>query len=184
VNDIILQGNSISEIKEVTQLLDKTFKVKDLEDLNFFIRLEVANQGRYTCFTTKICSRHVSDVGVLAGKPCSTPMVKNMKNMFNVGSSLEDITFCQRLVGRLIYLTNTRPDISYVVQFLSHFMHAPTLEHHAATHRVLRYIKGAPVCSFPATPTYNRRAFVVRIGQPALKLEYLQMDFMCFLVHL
>ena len=81
---------------------------------------------------------------LLAAKPCSTPMIKNMKNMFNEGSPLKDITSYQRLVGRLIYLTNTRPDITYVVQFLSQFMHAPILEHHIATHRVLRYIKGAP----------------------------------------
>nr|KYP68568.1 hypothetical protein KK1_022200 [Cajanus cajan]KYP68605.1 hypothetical protein KK1_022237 [Cajanus cajan] len=42
-------------------------------------------------------------------------------------------------VGRLLYLTNTRPDISYAVQQLSQFMTAPTTAHLKAFHRILRY---------------------------------------------
>jgi len=145
VDDIILAGNSISEITDVTQLLDKTLKVKDLGDLKFYLGLEVATtKDGIHISQRKYALDIISDAALLARKPCSTLMVKNIKNMFNEGSPLEDITSYQRLVGRLIYLTNTRPDISYVVQFLSQFMHAPTLEHHTAAHRVLRYIKGTP----------------------------------------
>ncbi|CAM8974249.1 unnamed protein product [Rhodiola kirilowii] len=49
-----------------------------------------------------------------------------------------------RLIGKLIYLTITRPDLSYAVHVLSQFIQSPTVEHLRAAHRVLRYIKAAP----------------------------------------
>lgn len=50
----------------------------------------------------------------------------------------------QRLVGKLIYLTISRPDISFTVHALSKFMHKPTALHYQASLRVLRYLKGCP----------------------------------------
>ena len=48
----------------------------------------------------------------------------------------------QRLVGKLIYLSHTRPDIGFEVSYISQFMHAPLEEHMAAANQVLRYLKG------------------------------------------
>ena len=49
-----------------------------------------------------------------------------------------------RSVGKLIYLSHTRPDIAYAVSVVSQFMHAPTEEHMEAVMRIIRYLKGAP----------------------------------------
>ncbi|GJU18210.1 ribonuclease H-like domain-containing protein [Tanacetum coccineum] len=57
---------------------------------------------------------------------------------------LNKFTSYQKLVGKLIYLTNTRTDISYVVHCLSHHMHSPLQSHMKAALRVLRYLKGSP----------------------------------------
>ncbi|XP_019190296.1 PREDICTED: uncharacterized protein LOC109184713 [Ipomoea nil] len=57
---------------------------------------------------------------------------------------LKDVSFYRRLVGRLLYLTTTRPDIGFAVQQVSQFIDAPTEKHMAAAHRVLRYLKAAP----------------------------------------
>ena len=59
-------------------------------------------------------------------------------------SLLTDISGFQRLIGRLIYLLATRPDISFAVQCLSQFMHAPRKSHLNLALRVLRYLKRSP----------------------------------------
>eukprot|EP00257_Ricinus_communis_P021583 XP_015581109.1 uncharacterized protein LOC107262079 [Ricinus communis] len=60
------------------------------------------------------------------------------------GESLDDIGHYQRLVGKLINLTITGPDITYVVSMVSQFMHAPCTSHLDAIDRILRYLKGTP----------------------------------------
>jgi len=61
----------------------------------------------------------------------------------NTGELLKDPCIYQRLIGRLIYLTITRPDITYSVHILSRFMHEPRQPHMAAALRVVRYLKSA-----------------------------------------
>ena len=50
----------------------------------------------------------------------------------------------QRLVGRLIYLSHTHPDIAFSVNMVSQFMHALGPEHFEVVYRILRYLKGTP----------------------------------------
>lgn len=50
----------------------------------------------------------------------------------------------QRLVGILIYLSHTRPNISYDVSVVSQYMHSPSEDHMNVIYRILRYLKGAP----------------------------------------
>ena len=50
----------------------------------------------------------------------------------------------QRLVGRLIYLSYTRPDIAYAVSVVSQFMHSPSEDYMDAVYRVLRHLKSSP----------------------------------------
>jgi hypothetical protein len=50
----------------------------------------------------------------------------------------------QRLVGRLMYLCHTRPDISYAVSVVSRYMHDPRSDHLNVVYRILRYLKSCP----------------------------------------
>ena len=69
-------------------------------------------------------------------------MEQKMKLTSSEGKEFEDATKYQQLVGSLIYLTTTRPDISYIVGILSWFMHKPFEGHWSTAKRVLRYLKG------------------------------------------
>ena len=71
-------------------------------------------------------------------------MEHNLKLSLTEGEKLNDPSRYRRLIGRLIYLSVTRPDIVYSVRVLSQFMHEPRKPHWEATLRVLRYIKGIP----------------------------------------
>mgnify|MGYP003703474325 CR=1 FL=1 len=70
-------------------------------------------------------------------KPTSTPMDPNLKLSAESGELLFDPFRYQRLVGRLIYLTNTRPDLTFVVNVVSQFIHLPRTAH-LDVHHILR----------------------------------------------
>ncbi|XP_019166976.1 PREDICTED: uncharacterized protein LOC109162748 [Ipomoea nil] len=82
--------------------------------------------------------------GFLEAKPTKTPAVTRQKLNSQEGVPLTDPEVYRKLVGKLLYLTNTRPDISHSVQHLSQFVDKPTNIHLTAAHRVLRYLKGSP----------------------------------------
>ncbi|KAF5459293.1 hypothetical protein F2P56_023251, partial [Juglans regia] len=97
----------------------------------------------------------------LAAKSVTFPMEQNAKFSNLDGEPLEDPSLYRRLIGRLIYLTISRPDISYYVQILSQYMDKPRQPHSNALHRVLRYLKGAPGQGlfFPASSDFHLEAF-------------------------
>jgi len=86
----------------------------------------------------------LADAGMLSAKPAATPMVQNYEKLFDKDTTIHDISVYKRIIGRLFYLVNTRPDISFFVQFLNQFVQAPTKAHHQAAQRILRYIKASP----------------------------------------
>ncbi|XP_019226928.1 PREDICTED: uncharacterized protein LOC109208297 [Nicotiana attenuata] len=141
-------------IDEAKKVMNQQFKVKDLGELRFFLGIEVLrsqqgimlNQRKYTL-------ELISELGLSGAKPVVTSLEINQKLTSveydkGVGMQVEDpmvdVTGYQKLIGKLLYLTVTRQDISYVVQTLSQFMQAPKKSHMDAALRVVRYLKAAP----------------------------------------
>ncbi|CAM8979612.1 unnamed protein product [Rhodiola kirilowii] len=153
VDDIVITGTSPAVITDVKQFLNAKFKLKDLGMLRYFLGLEVArgpkgiqlNQRKYAI-------ELLEDQNMLDCKPACTPMDAKHCLSLSKADLLPDPMMYRRLVGKLIYLTITRPDLSYAVHILSQFMQSPTVDHLRAAHRVLRYIKAAPAQGllFPA----------------------------------
>ena len=77
-----------------------------------------------------------------------TPLEVNTKYQSEEGDLLPDPTVFRQLVGNLNYLTITRPDISFAVQRVSQFMHAPCHLHLAAVRHIIKYLRGTPSCGF------------------------------------
>lgn len=73
-------------------------------------------------------------------KPLRLPLETHLKLTSTTGDPLPYLETFQRLVGKLIYLTIKRPDISYTVHILSQFMNQPTISHLQAAFCVLRYL--------------------------------------------
>jgi len=83
----------------------------------------------------------LQEMNMLNAKPLQLPMGSHLKLSAYAGKRLSDPEIYKRLIGKLIYLTITRPDISFAVQVLSQFMHEPVEEHLATAKHVLRYLK-------------------------------------------
>ncbi|KAF5482379.1 hypothetical protein F2P56_002953 [Juglans regia] len=77
-------------------------------------------------------------------KLAKIPMDQNLKFSKDDGMPLINPSVYRRLIGGLLYLTITRPAISYPIQILSQFMDKPTTIHLAAAYKVLKYIKATP----------------------------------------
>uniref|UniRef100_A0A3Q7GZI6 Reverse transcriptase Ty1/copia-type domain-containing protein n=1 Tax=Solanum lycopersicum TaxID=4081 RepID=A0A3Q7GZI6_SOLLC len=151
VDDLLITENDLAPIQETKQVLHLHFKIKDLGELRYFLGIEfcrseqgiVMNQRKYAL-------ELISETGLSGARPSLTPLETNMKltsadYMQDVHDELfADINKYQRLIGKLLYLTNTRPDIAFSVQCLSQFMQKPTLSHWNAALKVVRYVKTAP----------------------------------------
>ncbi|KAL5539581.1 hypothetical protein UlMin_044002 [Ulmus minor] len=145
VDDMIITGNNKRAIDDVKSFLGSCFKLKDLGFLKYFLGIEIArsqmgisiNQRKYTLDILK-------EAGLLGAKPSKFPMEQNLKLTPTDGDLLKDPTHYRRLIGKLIYLTITRPEIAFSVNSLSQFMQEPRRAHLDATYRLLRYLKGSP----------------------------------------
>ncbi|CAM8931929.1 unnamed protein product [Rhodiola kirilowii] len=144
VDDVILTGTSTTLIQQVKAYIHDLFKIKDLGQLRYFLGFEVTRSSDDLFLNQrKYALELILEAGLLACKPCSTPMDCKHKLALSTAPDLVDPGPYRRLVGQLIYLTNTRPDLAYSVHILSQFMSKPNQDHLIAAHKVLRYLKGA-----------------------------------------
>lgn len=81
---------------------------------------------------------------MLASKPSTLPMKPNIKLNNDEGEVFEDPTLYRKLIGKLLYLTNTQPNLSQSVNSLSQFMDTLRVPHYNAILKVLRHMKGTP----------------------------------------
>ena len=75
-------------------------------------------------------------------KAMTTPMASNLNLLSDASSEVVYATMYHQMIGSLMYLTNTRPDICFVVNTLSQFLTDPRHVHLIATKHILRYLKG------------------------------------------
>lgn len=145
VDDFIIAWNDVATIQRFKNYLNKHFKMKDLGKIKYFLGLEVA-RGPEGIFVSqrKYALDIVAECGLLGAKPSPVPTELNHKLPSSKSPLLTDPGKYRRLVGRLIYLTFTRPELSYIVHLLSQFMQNPRDDHWLAALRVVRYLKGTP----------------------------------------
>ncbi len=127
VDNILIASNDSRSITNLKDSLHIDFKLKDLGNLKYFLDLEVdrSSKGISLC-QRKYALEILANSGMLGSKPVHTLMEQNLKLNASDGTLLVDPSIFRRLVGRLLFLTVTTPDISYSVQKLSQFMSKPT----------------------------------------------------------
>ncbi|XP_019098368.1 PREDICTED: uncharacterized protein LOC109131657, partial [Camelina sativa] len=118
------------------------------DSLKYFLGIEVyrSSEGLFLS-QRKYALDLLSDTGKLGSKAVATPLEENYKaggqGELDI-APFKDVSLYRRLVGKLIYLTITRPDICFAVNQVSQPMKNPTVYHWNMLTRILKYIKGSP----------------------------------------
>ncbi|KAG7547985.1 Integrase catalytic core [Arabidopsis suecica] len=147
VDDLIISGDNKEGINSTKTFLKSTFDIKDLGELKYFLGIEVCrspeglflSQRKYTLDL-------LNETGYKDAKPAKTPLEEGYKvdrKGEKEDEKFDDAPLYRKLVGKLIYLTNTRPDICFAVNQVSQHMQAPTVYHWSMVERILRYLKGS-----------------------------------------
>ena len=137
---MIITRDDSAGIRSLQHFLSQHFEMKDLGTFNYFLKLEVTSSSDgYYLSQAKYAFDLLSKAGITDNKTVSTPLEYNAKLTPLDGEPISDATrYCQ-LVGSLIYLTITRPNISHAVGMVSKFMDAPRSVYYAVVLRILQY---------------------------------------------
>lgn len=142
VDDMVLTGTSSSQISDIKLALDKAFTIKDLGNLKYFLGIEIIrNESGILLSQRKYITDIIKDLNLTHTRAVSSPLPKGLGLSTDIGEVLEEPEVYRKLIGRLLYLNITRPDLSYATQHLSQFLSCPRKPHLQAALYVVRYLK-------------------------------------------
>ncbi|KAE8674743.1 hypothetical protein F3Y22_tig00111718pilonHSYRG00018 [Hibiscus syriacus] len=143
VDDIILTGGSSHVIDEVVRTLNLQFSLKDLGELSYFLGIEVTRKNESLVLSQrKYIIELLEKTNLLGATPTATPMIGAPKLTQDAGELLTNAREYRSIVGALLYVCYTRPDVAFSVNKTAQYMHAPRELHMAAVKRILRYLAG------------------------------------------
>ena len=134
VDDVLITGDDVDHIIHVKQQLGEQFQMSDLGPLSYFLGIEVLHSSKgYYLSQSKYIRDLIARSGITDSRTAATPMDLHLQLRPTEGAPLEDPSRYRHIVGSLVYLTVTRPDIAHAVHILSQFVSAPTSIHFVRT---------------------------------------------------
>ena len=145
VDDIIITGSDKEGIILTKAFLKTSFDIKDLGELKYFLGIEMcrSKEGLFLS-QRKYTLDLLSEAGDLGTRAAKTPLEDGYKVMREgefEDKLYEDVKHYRRMVGKLIYLTITRPDVCFAVNQVSQHMQKPKIHHWNMVERILRYLR-------------------------------------------
>ncbi|GJS49285.1 retrovirus-related pol polyprotein from transposon TNT 1-94 [Tanacetum coccineum] len=123
--------------------INEEFEMSMIGELNFFLGLQIKKMEDSIFFNqSKYIKEMLKKFGLEDSKPMKTPMSSDTKIIKDEECESVDSTKYQSVVGSLLYLTTSRPDIMFSICLCARFQEAPKTSHLEAVKRILRYIKG------------------------------------------
>ena len=143
VDDLLFCGDDEKMIHDFKIEMMKRYEMSDMGLLHHFLGMEIyqENDGVFIC-QRKYSNNILKKFGMGDCNPTLIPLVVNEKMKKEDGEKKIDASIYRSMVGSLLYLCATRPDIMFASSMLSRFMNSPSQIHLGAAKRVLRYIKG------------------------------------------
>nr|XP_016459742.1 PREDICTED: uncharacterized mitochondrial protein AtMg00810-like [Nicotiana tabacum] len=128
-------------MKSIINALSSRFSIKDLGLIHYFLAVEVTHASDGLLLSQhKYVKDLLQDVNMAECKGAPTPMTSTCTFETSREDSKVDGTLYRRVIGKLHYLSFTRPDIAFAVSKLSQFMHQPGVSHWKTVKRLLRYL--------------------------------------------
>ncbi|GAA0176229.1 transmembrane signal receptor [Lithospermum erythrorhizon] len=143
VDDLIITGNNEELMLQFKASMVKEFDMTDLGRMNYFLGIEVVQlkNGIFIC-QKQYAETILKRFGMTECNVVSTPIATGVKiDQDRSGKQVNETQFKQ-MVGSLMYLTSTRPDIMYATCLISRYMSCPTELHLQVAKRIMRYLKG------------------------------------------
>ena len=145
VDDLIITGNDPTAIDALKLHLHRHFNIKDLGKLKYFLGIEVSQSAEGIFISQRKYALDIlHEFDQLGAAPSRIPMSHNSQPCQGRDPPLNNPEKFRRLIGKLLYLTVTRPDISFSVAYLSQFLSTPLQSHFQSGLKILKYIKQAP----------------------------------------
>lgn len=141
VGDLLMTRSNLTLIEEFKQEMKDVFEMTDLGLMTYFLGMEITQKKNEIFICLKKYAKEIFKKFQQC-KTMNTPMNQKEKFIKDDGADKVDEVHFRSLIGCLMYLTTTRPDILFPVSLLSRFMHCASELHLKAAKRVVRYIKG------------------------------------------
>ncbi|XP_038687179.1 uncharacterized mitochondrial protein AtMg00810-like isoform X2 [Tripterygium wilfordii] len=144
VDDLVLTGNDEQLIAEFKRHMKENFEMNDLGLMNYFLGIEVEQQeGHVFISQRRYLKELLSKFNMEGCKAVATPFVTHEKFYKDDGSPKADPSLYRSMIGSLLYLSSTRPNIQYATNMLSQFTQAPSENHLSGVKRIFRYLQGS-----------------------------------------
>ncbi|GJU30279.1 retrovirus-related pol polyprotein from transposon TNT 1-94 [Tanacetum coccineum] len=143
VDDIIFESTCQDLCDDFSKIMHDEFEMSMMDELNFFLGLQIKQLVDGIFFNqSKYVKEMLKKFGLEDSKPIKTPMSSETKLTRDEDGEPIDDTKYRGMIGSLLYLTASRPDIMFSVCLCARFQEAPKTSHLEAVKRIFRYIKG------------------------------------------
>ncbi|GJT56412.1 retrovirus-related pol polyprotein from transposon TNT 1-94 [Tanacetum coccineum] len=143
VDDIIFGSTSQNLCDDFAKIMHDEFEMSMMGELNFFLGLQIKQMEDGIFFNqSKYIKEMLKKFGLEDSKPTKTPMSTEIKLTKDDEADSVDSSKYRGMIGSLLYLTASRPDIMFSVYLCSHFQENPNTTHLEAVKCIFRYIRG------------------------------------------
>ncbi|GJX48256.1 retrovirus-related pol polyprotein from transposon TNT 1-94 [Tanacetum coccineum] len=143
VDDIIFASTNTALCNEFANLMTTKFKMSMMGQMSFFLGLQISQSPRGIFLNqSKYASEIIKKYGLLTSDFVDTPIVEKNKLDEDLQGTPVDATLYHGMIGSLMYLTSSRPDLIYAVCLCARYQAKPTEKHLNAVKRIFRYLKG------------------------------------------
>ena len=146
VDDLIFTGNDEVMFEQFKKSMKIEFDMTDLGIMKYFLGIEVLQKADGIFITQRKYAQEILErFNMDQCNSVHNPVVPSFKLTKDEEGVEVDTTVYKQMVGSLMYLTATRPDLMFIVSLISRYMERPTESHLLAAKRALRYIKGTVI---------------------------------------